>query len=109
MKQRITVLSLLAALAVVACVTGTAIAQEDTIPAHPMFERLRPTLHADTGNAPVTPLTTWNGSFVYKSHTYNYNMVGTDPSTGTSTTVKVFVIPDRKSTRLNSSHLGISY
>ncbi len=93
MKQRITVLSLLAALAVVACVTGTAIAQEDTMPAHPMFERLRPTLHADTGNAPVTPLKTWNGSFVYKSHTYNYNMVGTDPSTGTSTTIKVFLIP----------------
>ena len=93
MKQRFTVLSLLAALAVVACVTGTALAQEDTMPAHPMFERLRPTLHADTGNAPVTALTTWNGSFVYKSKTYNYNMVGTDPSTGTSTTVKVFLIP----------------
>jgi hypothetical protein len=93
MKQRFTVLSLLAALAVAACVTGTALAQEDTMPAHPMFERLRPTLHADTGNAPVTALTTWNGSFVYKNKTYNYNMVGTDPSTGTSTTVKVFLIP----------------
>lgn len=93
MKQRMTVLSLLAALAVFACVTSTAFAQEDTMPAYPMFERLRPTLHADTGNAPATPLKTWNGSFVYKSHTYNYNMVGTDPTTGTSTTVKVFVIP----------------
>ena len=86
-------LSLLAALAVVACMTGTALAQEDTMPAHPMFERLRPTLHPRNRDAPATPLTTWNGSFVYKSHTYHYNMVGTAPSTGTSTTVKVFLIP----------------
>ncbi len=93
MKQRITVLSLLAALALVACVSGTALAQED-MPIHPMFERLRPNLHADTGSkAPVTPLTTWNGSFVYNGHTYNYNMVGTAPSTGTATTVKTFLVP----------------
>jgi hypothetical protein len=91
--KRLTVHSLLAALAVVACVTGTALAQEDTMPAHPMFERLRPTLHNEVSNAPVTPLTTWNGSFVYKNHTYTYNMVGTDPSTGTSTTIKTFLIP----------------
>jgi hypothetical protein len=94
MKQRNTVLSLLAALAVVACVTGSALAQEDTMPARPMFERLKPTLHAPSGSdAPVTPLTTWNGSFVYNNHTYNYNMVGTAPSTGTTTTVKTFLIP----------------
>jgi hypothetical protein len=92
--KRFNVLSLLAALAVVACATGTALAQEDTMPARPMFERLRPTLHApDPSKTPATPLTTWNGSFVYKSHTYNYNMVGTDPTTGTSTTIKTFVIP----------------
>ena len=69
MKQRITVLSLLAALAVVACVTGTAIAQEDTIPAHPMYERLRPTLHADTGNAPTAnaalPMSVWPHSSIH--------------------------------------------
>lgn len=93
MKQRFTALSILAALTAVACLTGTAIAQQDTVPAHPMFERLRPVLHNDAGAPPATPLTTWNGSFVYNSHTYNYNMVGTDPSTGTSTTVKVFLIP----------------
>src|SRR5258708_8111754 len=92
--KRFSVLSLLAALAVVACVTGSALAQEDTMPARPMFERLRPTLHApEPGKTPATPLVTWNGSFVYKSHTYNYNMVGTDPTTGTSTTIKTFVIP----------------
>src|SRR5438270_9394783 len=92
MKQ-ITVLSLLAALAVAACGTGTALAQEDTMPAHPRFARILPKLHNDAGKTPATPLTTWNGSFVYKSHTYNYNMVGTDPTTGTSTTIKTFLIP----------------
>ncbi len=91
--KRFTVLSLLAGLALVACITGTALAQEDTVPARPRFARILPTLHKDVSGTPVTPLTTWNGSFVYKSHTYNYNMVGTDPSTGTSTTIKTFIIP----------------
>ena len=75
MKQ-LTVLSLMAALAVGACVTGTALAQEDTMPAQPRFTALKPNLHGGNTNAPVTPLTTWNGSFVYKNHTYKYNMVG---------------------------------
>ena len=92
MKQRVSVLSVLAALALVACVTGTAVAQEDTMPAHPMYERLKPNLRNDI-KTPATPLTTWNGSFVYKSHTYSYNMVGTAPSTGASTTIPVFLIP----------------
>jgi hypothetical protein len=94
MKQRLTLLSLLAALLVVATVAGTAFAQDaqDTLPAHPRFARMLPHLTPATG-APVTPLTTWNGSFVYKGVTYKYNMVGTTPSTGTSTTVPSFIIP----------------
>jgi hypothetical protein len=40
-----------------------------------------------------TPLTTWNGSFVSGGTTYTFNMVGTAPSTGTSTTVQAFIIP----------------
>jgi len=91
--QKFTVHSLLAALAVVACVTGTAFAQVDTMPAIPRFERLKPNLRADTSKTPATPLTTWNGSFVYNSHTYNYNMVGTGPLTGKATTIPVFIIP----------------
>ena len=73
---------------------GTALAQDtkDTVPAVPRFTRLTPHLTNDS-RPPATPLTTWNGSFVYKSHTYNYNMVGTAPSTGTSTTIKTFIIP----------------
>jgi hypothetical protein len=43
--------------------------------------------------AASTPLTTWNGSFVSAGTTFNFNMVGTAPSTGTSTTVQAFLIP----------------
>jgi hypothetical protein len=92
MKQRLTVLSLLAALAVVACVTGTAIAQEDTMPARPMYGHLKPNLRADL-KTPATPLTTWNGTFTYKNKTYKYNMVGTTPTQGNSTTIPTFIIP----------------
>jgi hypothetical protein len=41
----------------------------------------------------ATPLTTWNGSFVSGTTTVNFNMVGTAPSTGISTTVPAFIIP----------------
>ena len=41
----------------------------------------------------ATPLTTWNGSFVSGGTTFNFNMVGTAPSTGISTTVQAFIIP----------------
>jgi hypothetical protein len=92
MKQLCTALSLLAALTVVAC-TGTAFAQEnDTMPAKAMYGHIAPHLRTDI-KAPATPLTTWNGSFKYQNVIYNYNMVGTAPGTGTSTTVPVFVIP----------------
>lgn len=92
MKQRFTVLSLLAALAVVACMTGAAIAQEDTMPARPMYGHLKPNLRADI-KTPATALTTWNGTFTYKGKTYKYNMVGTVPTTGTTTTIPTFIIP----------------
>jgi hypothetical protein len=94
MKQRFTALSFLAALLAVASLTGAAFAQDatDTLPAHPRFARLLPHLTNDIA-PPATPLTTWNGSFKYAGVTYNYNMVGTAPSTGTSTTVPVFIIP----------------
>jgi hypothetical protein len=93
MKQRFTVLSLLAALLVVAGFCGAAFAQDenDTMPAHPLYGHLTPHLTNEPSSA--TPLTTWNGSFVSGGKTFNYNMVGTAPSTGTSTTVPVFIIP----------------
>lgn len=95
MKQRKTALLLLAALVAVACTSGAALAQEeqDTMPAHPMYAHLKPNLTNEARNPPATPLTTWNGSFIYGHSTYNYNMVGTAPSTGTSTTIPTFIIP----------------
>jgi hypothetical protein len=94
MKQRSTALSFLAALLVVASLAGTAFTQDptDTLPAHPRYARLIPHLRNDIA-PPATALTTWNGSFAYSGHTYKYNMVGTNPSTGVSTTVPVFLIP----------------
>jgi hypothetical protein len=94
MKQRFTALSVFAALLVVASLSGAAFAQNenDTLPAHPRYEVLTPHLRNDIAT-PATPLTTWNGSFVYQKVTYKYNMVGTAPSTGTSTTIPTFIIP----------------
>src|SRR3954471_20903515 len=42
---------------------------------------------------PDATLQTWNGSFTYNSHQYNYVMVGKDPSTGQGTIVTTFIIP----------------
>ncbi len=94
MKHRSTALTFLAALLVVASVASTAFTQDatDTLPAHPRYARPTPHLRNDIA-PPATPLTTWNGSFSYSGHTYKYNMVGTSPTTGVSTTVPVFLIP----------------
>ena len=94
MNQRFTAFSFLAALFVMSSIAGAAFAQDstDTLPAHPRFARLLPHLSNDVA-PPATPLTTWNGSFVYGAKTFKYNMVGTAPSTGTSTTIPVFIIP----------------
>ena len=66
----------------------------------PMFRRFAGRVHAATSSvqqarveAAGTPLTTWNGSFSFNGSTFSYNMVGTAPSTGSSTTVAVEIIP----------------
>ncbi|HTC49572.1 MAG TPA: hypothetical protein VK722_19780 [Candidatus Aquilonibacter sp.] len=93
MKQRFTALSVLAGLLVVASVAGTVFAQDATDKtAVPRYAVRLPHPQPATGE-PVTPLTTWNGSFVYNKVTYKYTMVGTAPTTGKSTTVPVFIIP----------------
>ena len=63
----------------------------------PMFTRLPAKLYTPKNAfaAASTPLRTWNGSFAYRGTTYHYNMVGTAPSGGTSTTVAVEIIPIR--------------
>jgi hypothetical protein len=60
-----------------------------------MFRSLPAKLHAPTTTfeAASTALPTWNGSFSYNGKTYHYNMVGTAPSSGASTTVAVEIIP----------------
>src|SRR6266700_1621684 len=77
---------------------GVAAAQESDIAPgseKPMFKRLPATLRQPKNaiEAASTPLTTWNGSFTYQGTTYTYNMVGTPPSGGASTTVAVEIIP----------------
>jgi len=97
MIKRLTAFSLQAALAVAGCVSGVAMAQEqeeDTLPAHPMYAHMKPNLRGDAATAAtVTPLNTFNGTFVYNGTTYSYNMVGAAPSTGESTTIPAFIIP----------------
>ena len=92
MKEKF-VLRLLVAFAALACLAVSAIAQEDDVVAHPMYKVGTPNLSAEISSPPVTPLPTWNGSFTYLSTTYKYNMVGTAPSTNTSTTIKTFLVP----------------
>src|SRR5581483_4982041 len=42
---------------------------------------------------PAAALPTWNGSFTYQGTNYGYNMVGTAPSSNSSTTVTAYIIP----------------
>ena len=71
----------------------------------PMYAVLPPRLRADVA-LPSAALPTWNGSFLYKGTDYTYNMVGTHPSTNTSTTVPVFIIPIKVE---SSRTLGTQY
>src|SRR5581483_10173039 len=87
-------------LVLLACVTFaiSAIAQVKEVEPgseRPMFKRLPAKLQASANvtKASSTPLITWNGSFTYSGKKYTYNMVGTTPSSGTSTTVAVEIIP----------------
>ena len=75
---------------------GSAFAQDemkvDTENVKGRYVMLPPRLRYDVAT-PATALTTWNGSFSYSGTNYSYNMVGTSPSTGTSTTVQAYIIP----------------
>jgi hypothetical protein len=85
---------LLAAL-VLAGFAGTAFAQDEmkvNPEVKPTYVTLPPRLRYDV-RTPATPLTTWNGSFSYQGSNYSYNMVGTAPSTNSSTTIQAYIIP----------------
>ena len=85
----------------VCCMVAPALAQEQPAddlavngPATPRFAVLPLRFQPDFMTAPgPNRLTTWKGSYTYNSTKYTYTMVGTAPSTGTSTTIKTFVIP----------------
>ena len=59
------------------------------------FMTLPPRLRTDVllTAAATVPLPTWNGSFTYSGTKYTYNMVGSAPSSNTSTTIPVYIIP----------------
>jgi hypothetical protein len=75
---------------------GVVLAQDDDVdstPAMPRFVTLAPKPTSDLAQPAATKLPTWYGSFTYQGSNYTYNMVGTAPSTNTSTTVQVYIIP----------------
>jgi hypothetical protein len=86
---------LLAALVMLASFAGTAFAQDNTQnepPVRPKYVVLPAHLHPDIV-PPAASLPSWNGSFTYNGTNYSYNMVGTAPSTNTSTTITTYIIP----------------
>jgi hypothetical protein len=96
MKRALPIQIVVAALA--CCFAATATAQDSQIEPgseRPIFTRLKPTLHAPKNaiEAAGTPLQTWNGSFTFSGTTYNYNMVGTPPSSSSAATVSAVIIP----------------
>jgi hypothetical protein len=95
MKQSSIRVNLLVALAILGTCAGTALAQdssETNQPARGMFVTLPAHLHPDIA-PPAASLPSWNGSFTYSGSNYTYNMVGTAPSTNTSSTITTYIIP----------------
>jgi hypothetical protein len=74
------------------CLISIASAQDNTTQAKGRYVVLPPRLRYDL-KTPAASLQTWNGSFTYQGTNYPYNMVGTAPSTNSTTTVQVYVIP----------------
>jgi hypothetical protein len=86
---------LLAALSLLICslLAGTLLAQDEpVIDPHPHYTVLPAHLRDDVAPPPAS-LQSWNGSFVFGSTTYNYNMVGAAPSTNTTATITTYIIP----------------
>ncbi len=85
---------LLVATALLACVAGSAFAQDDTQAEKPKarYMVLPAHLHPDIA-PPAVSLESWNGSFTYNGSNYTYNMVGAAPSTNSTATIPVYIIP----------------
>ena len=89
MKRSLVCLSLLATFVVLAGFAGTSYAQDDsqsTPPPRAMYRMLPGHLHPEIA-PPAASLPSWNGSFTYGGTNYAYNMVGSAPSSNTSTTI----------------------
>jgi hypothetical protein len=89
-------LALLVGGAVLACgaLAANVHAQSDedvSGPARPMYAVKIP--ETFTNVTSDTALPTWNGKFTFQTSTYSYNMVGSAPSTGASTTIQAYIIP----------------
>ena len=86
---------LLATVVILAFFASTVYAQDNSQVAQrarPMFVTLPAHLHPDIA-PPAVSLPSWNGSFTFSGTNYTYNMVGTAPSTNTSTTIPTYIIP----------------
>jgi hypothetical protein len=85
-------------LVICGCLTAVAIGQDDgDMKWNP--DAVRPRFVTLPGRVlpgavvPASTLPTWNGSFTYSGTNYSYNMVGTAPSSNSSTTVTTYIIP----------------
>ncbi|HXC44551.1 MAG TPA: hypothetical protein VNY51_13650 [Candidatus Dormibacteraeota bacterium] len=94
-QRRAVSLFLLAAVALLLSFAGSASAQDDTQVQETLRARyvvLPAHLHPEIAPPPAS-LQSWNGSFTYNGTNYTYNMVGAAPSTNTSATIPVYIIP----------------
>ncbi len=93
MKTRFTGLCQMMALALLACLClSVLVAAQDnnSETATPRFVVIPKPV---TGPPPPVALQEWNGSFTYNSHQYNFVMVGADPATNQTATIKTWLIP----------------
>jgi hypothetical protein len=94
-KQTSLSITLFAAFVALAAWVSSATAQDNsqsTQPPRGIFLTLPAHLHPDIAPPPAS-LQSWNGSFTYSGTNYTYNMVGAAPSTNTSATIPVYIIP----------------
>jgi hypothetical protein len=89
-----------AGVAIAACLSLASLAQPasdaaNTQPPKGKYTVLPPRLFSEQVMARTSSLSlqTWNGSFSYNGTNYTYNMVGAAPSTNSSVSIPVYIIP----------------
>jgi hypothetical protein len=84
----------LAAALTLAVIVSTAMAQQnDTMPAVPRFERFK---QINAGGIPLSStLSTWSYGWTFSltGDSYSATVIGSDPTTDTTTTIPVYLIP----------------